>query len=81
LVVPRHRPSFVPLLSHSNINKDFKSDFVDGKRSRGRLKNSWKEAVDKDSIALGIGNWQTVASDRARFKRRLREIMDHDLDG
>jgi len=31
----------------------FKSDFVDGKRSRGCPKNSWKEAVDKNSI----GRW------------------------
>jgi len=23
---------------------------------RGRPKNSWKDAVDRDSIALGIGN-------------------------
>jgi hypothetical protein len=65
------RPAEAPL------NKVFKSDFVDGKRSRGRPKNSWREAVDRDSIALGIGNWQTVASDRASFRRRLREVMDH----
>jgi len=32
---------------------------VDGKRSCGRPKNSWKEAVDKDSIAHGIGNWNS----------------------
>jgi len=59
------------------VNKVFKSDFVDGKRSRGRPKNSWKEAVDRDGIALGIGNWQTVASDRASYRRQLREVMDH----
>jgi len=59
------------------LNKVFKSDFVDGKRSRGRPKNSWKEAVDRDGIALGIGNWQTVASDRASYRRQLREVMDH----
>jgi len=50
---------------------------VDGKRSRGRPKNSWKEAVDRDSIALGIGNWQTVANNRASYRRQLREVMDH----
>jgi hypothetical protein len=65
------RPVEAPLL------KVFKSDFVDGKRSRGRPKNSWKEAVDKDSIAFGIGNWQAVASDRASYRRQLREVMDH----
>jgi len=59
------------------INKVFKSDFVDGKRSRGRPKNSWKEAVDRDSIAFGIDNWQVGANDRASFRRHLREVMDH----
>ena len=59
------------------LNKVLKSGFVDGKRSRWRSKNSWREAVDRDSIALGIGNWQTVANDRASYRRQLREFMDH----
>jgi hypothetical protein len=59
------------------INKGFKSDFEDGKRSYGRPKNSPKEAVDRDNVALGIGNWQAVASDRASYRRQLREVMDH----
>jgi sorting nexin-29 len=59
------------------LNKVFKSDFLDGRRLRGRPKNSWKEAVDRDSIALGIGNWQSVASDRASYRQKLREVMDH----
>ena len=54
----------------------FKSDFVDGKRARGRPKNSWKEAVDRDSIAFGIGNWQAVASDRVSFRQHLRVTID-----
>jgi hypothetical protein len=53
--------------------KVFKSDFVDGKRSLGQPKNSWKQAVDKDSIVLGIRNWQAVASDRASYRRQLRK--------
>ena len=59
------------------LKKVFMSDFVDGVRSRGRPKNSWREAVDKDSIAFGIVNWQMGASDRASFRRCLREVMDH----
>jgi hypothetical protein len=35
--------------------KVFKSEFVDEKRSYGRAKSPWKDAVDKESIALGIG--------------------------
>jgi len=65
------RPAEAPL---SNV---FKSDLVDGKRSRGWAKNSWKEAVDRDSIVLGIENCQMVASDRESFRRSLREVMDH----
>ena len=59
------------------LNKVFKSDFVDGKRTRGRPKNSWIEDVDRDSIAFGIANWRREASDRASFRRRLKEVMDH----
>jgi hypothetical protein len=53
------------------------SDFTDGKRSRGRPKNSWKEAVDRDTVALGFRNWQLEASDRVSFMRCLREVKDH----
>jgi hypothetical protein len=65
------RPGDAPVM------KVFHSDFSDGKRSRGRPKNSWKEAVDRDSAALGIGNWQTVAKDRISYRRQLKEAMDH----
>jgi hypothetical protein len=34
------------------------------------------EIVDRDSIALNIGNWQMVTKDRASFKQRLRQVMD-----
>ena len=43
---------------------------------RGWSKSSWKEAVDRDNIVLGTGNWETEASNRIRFKRRLRVVMD-----
>ena len=59
------------------LSKVFKSDFVDGRTARGRPKNSWKEAVDRDSIAFGFGNWQAVVSDRVIFRRHLREAMDY----
>jgi len=61
----------------ASVNKVFKSGFGDGKRSHGRPKNSWKEAVDRDSIALSIYNWERAASDRGSFRRHLREVMDH----
>ena len=59
------------------IVKVFKSDLTEGKGSRGRPKNSWKEAVDRDSTALGIENWQRAANDRVSYRRKLKEIMDH----
>ncbi|KAL7015713.1 hypothetical protein ACKWTF_016621 [Chironomus riparius] len=48
-----------------------------GKTSHRRPKNSWKEAVDRDSGAFGMNNWQTVASDRVSFRRHLIKAMDH----
>jgi hypothetical protein len=53
------------------LNIVFKSDFTGGKRSRGRPKGSWKEAVDRDSAAMGLKNWQKEALDRTKFKRFL----------
>jgi hypothetical protein len=49
----------------------FKGEFRDGKRSRGRPKNSWRESVDKDSATFGLKNWQREAKDRTKFKRFL----------
>jgi hypothetical protein len=36
---------------------------VEDLSSKRRLKNSWKEAVDRDSIAPGIENWQAITID------------------
>jgi len=44
------------------LSKIFKSVFVHGRKSHEWLKNSWKEAVDRDYNVLGIGNWQIVVS-------------------
>jgi hypothetical protein len=64
------RPAEAPL------SRVLSANFVDGKRSRGRPKNSWIEAVERDCIAFGIRNWQAVAKDRASYRRALREAMD-----
>jgi hypothetical protein len=53
-----------------------KFSFVWKGYSRKRLENSWRKAVDRDSVVLAIGNWETAASDRASFRRRLRIVMD-----
>ena len=43
-----------------------------GKNARVRPKNSSKEAYEtRDSISFGIRNWQTVASDRAKFHNKF----------
>lgn len=52
------------------IKKVFISDFVNGKRTSKRPKNSLRKAVDRDSIAFDSSNWETEASDRANFRRR-----------
>jgi hypothetical protein len=36
------------------VQMTLKSDFNDGKRSRGRQKNAWIDNVDKDANVLGI---------------------------
>lgn len=41
------------------------ADFVDGKRSRGRPKNSWIGCVDTDAKVLKINNWQGVLASEA----------------
>jgi hypothetical protein len=56
------------------VQQTFKGEFRDGKRTRGRPKNSWKEAVDKDCAALGLANWQKEAKDRAKFKNFLNSV-------
>ena len=53
------------------IVKVFKSDFIEGERSCGLPKNSWNEAVDRDSTALGIRNWQRAANDRVSYRAIL----------
>ena len=51
------------------------ADFVDGKRSRGRPKNTWIGCVDKDARVLNIPNWQKLSKDRAVYRRSLNAAM------
>lgn len=57
------------------IAKSFKGEFRDGKRSRGRRKNSWMDAVRKDSAEFGLGNWQREAQDRTKYRQSLDAVM------
>ena len=50
-------------------------DFVDGKRSRGRPKNTWIGCVEQDARVLNIPNWQKVSKDRAVFRQSLYAAM------
>lgn len=52
----------------------FEGEFRDGKRTCGRLKNLWKDAVDNDSKVLGLTNWQKEAKDRAKFQKFLEAV-------
>jgi hypothetical protein len=56
------------------VHQAFKSDFHDGKRARGRPRNSWREAVDRDSAKYGLQNWQKAALDRTRYKNFLDSV-------
>ena len=53
------------------VHATMKADFHDGKRSRGRQKNSWADNVAKDAEVLGIRDWKKVAKDRAKFRNFL----------
>lgn len=53
------------------ILKVFKGDFNDGGRLRGRPKNTWAEAINKDCTTFGLSNWQRLAKDRIAFKNFL----------
>jgi sorting nexin-29 len=60
---------------NSPVHKVTKSDFVDGKRSKGRPKISWKNCVDADAKMLGVSDWQKSAKDRGSFRRILNAAM------
>jgi sorting nexin-29 len=51
------------------------SEFMDGKRSRGRPKNTWIGCVEKDARILNIPNWQKLSKNRAGFRESLRAAM------
>ena len=59
------------------IFKVWQSTFVDGRRGRGRPKNSWAEAIAADFRAVGISNWKSVAQDREQYRRILNAVENH----
>ncbi|KAJ4427735.1 hypothetical protein ANN_25387 [Periplaneta americana] len=48
-----------------------------GQRTRGRPHLRWIDGVEKDLVRLGYRNWRTVAQDRNRWQRLLREARAH----
>lgn len=54
----------------------FRNDFV-GHRRVGRSKTRWFESVEKDLQTLRIRNWQSVARDRMRWIRVLKQAKAH----
>jgi hypothetical protein len=51
------------------VQRALHGDFNDGKRTRGRPKTSWEDAVDKDSAKFGLPNWQREALDRPKYRK------------
>ena len=49
----------------SSVLKVTTAEFLDGKRSRGRPKNSWNGCVSNDANVLEIRNWKKLRKDRA----------------
>ena len=58
------------------IYKVWQSTFMDGKRNRGRPKNSWTEAIEADFRTLGITDWKETAKNRVSFRRLLDAAKD-----
>jgi hypothetical protein len=56
------------------LQQVFRGEFRDGKRRKGRPKNSWRDVVDKDSAAFGLENWQREAKERSKFKNFLNSV-------
>ena len=57
------------------VQMALKGEFRDGKRTRGRPKNSWKEAVNSDCAKFGLNDWQKAAKDRTKYKQFLDSVM------
>jgi hypothetical protein len=56
------------------VQRVFNSNFNDGKRSRGRPKTSWEDAVENDCAAFGLTNWRKAATDRGKFRNFLDAV-------
>jgi Reverse transcriptase (RNA-dependent DNA polymerase) len=56
------------------VQQTLRGEFRDGTRTRGRPKNSWMDAVDKDSAAFGLSNWQREAKDRSKYRNFLNSV-------
>jgi hypothetical protein len=46
-------------------------EFRDRNRERGRPKNSWKEAMSRDSAKFGFNDWQRTGWSRINYFIRL----------
>jgi hypothetical protein len=56
------------------LKRIYNGDFVEGRRSKGRPKGTWKETVLTDCELLGIRNWTTVLKDKQALRLRLDEV-------
>jgi Reverse transcriptase (RNA-dependent DNA polymerase) len=56
------------------VYQTFNGMFRDGSRTRGRPKSSWEKAVNEDSAAFGLPNWQKEAKDRPKFRNFLDSV-------
>jgi hypothetical protein len=62
------------------LKRVFVGEFRDGNRKRGRPKNSWKEAVNRDSAQFGLNDWQRTAKDRAQYSKFLNSVKSRARD-
>jgi hypothetical protein len=62
------------------LRRVFEGEFRDGNRRRGRPKNSWRDAVNRDGAAFGLENWQRTAKNRNEFNKFLDSVKSRSRD-
>ena len=48
-----------------------------GTRRRGRLRERWKEEIERDLQVLGVRRWRELVADRKKLKDIVRQAKAH----
>lgn len=48
---------------------------IEGGRQPGRPKWRWLDGIDRDTNAIGVGHWRSVAIDKIVWRRKLEQAL------